>query len=449
MEVEDLLRDPLVGVLGRDEEDEHDRERRRAPRRAPRAPEPRRERPCYSVTTYSKDAQRQYREDRVVQAEEGEVAARVGRDARADAADDERDRERQEEQRQDQLARRGSPPPSPRAACRRRRCRRSRAATPSDRRRVERREEERERGQRDELDRRRGRRRRAADLPSQIALRSDGASTSPSSAPPSRSGAQARASPSSAVKTSATQSSPCAAHLVRAGRQREVEDDERREDEEHHRRQRVARAQLEPQILARERGDVGEVASRERQRERVASGSTPLGLVGREQDRAPCRRARRAARSSSSAPSASSAVNGSSRTSSSGSCRSARQSASRCVIPREYDADALGARVPEPEALEQHPDPLAPLRARGRAGRRGRGSRARSGRGRGAARGRGSRARRAPASTVELATASARRARRRGRSSVVLPEPFGPVTTRKPPALELGRSSGRSTRRRP
>ena len=38
--------------------------------------------------------------------------------------------------------------------------------------------------------------------------------------------------------------------------QREVEDDERREDEQQHRRQRLARAQLEQQVLARERGDV-------------------------------------------------------------------------------------------------------------------------------------------------------------------------------------------------
>src|SRR6188508_840134 len=48
-------------------------------------------------------------------------------------------------------------------------------------------------------------------LPSQIVLRSETASTSPSSAPASVSGAQARPRPRSDVKTSATQSKPYAA----------------------------------------------------------------------------------------------------------------------------------------------------------------------------------------------------------------------------------------------
>jgi hypothetical protein len=48
----------------------------------------------------------------------------------------------------------------------------------------------------------------AITFPSQIALRSEVASTSPSSAPASLSGDHARPSPRSAVKTSATQSSP-------------------------------------------------------------------------------------------------------------------------------------------------------------------------------------------------------------------------------------------------
>ena len=39
-----------------------------------------------------------------------------------------------------------------------------------------------------------------------------------------------------------------------------MEDDEDRQDEEQHRGQRVARPQLEQQVLARERADVGEVA---------------------------------------------------------------------------------------------------------------------------------------------------------------------------------------------
>ena len=41
--------------------------------------------------------------------------------------------------------------------------------------------------------------------------------------------------------------------------EREVEDDERREDEEEHRGQGVAAAELDPQVLARQRDDVGEV----------------------------------------------------------------------------------------------------------------------------------------------------------------------------------------------
>ena len=51
----------------------------------------------------------------------------------------------------------------------------------------------------------------ASVLPSQIALRSHGASTSASNIPCSRSATNARVSPSSAVKISAAQSSPSAA----------------------------------------------------------------------------------------------------------------------------------------------------------------------------------------------------------------------------------------------
>jgi hypothetical protein len=104
---------------------------------------------------------------------------------------------------------------------------------------------------------RREERERASAFPSQIALRSHGASTSPSSAPASRSGAHAAPRPSSAVKTIATQSSPYAASSP-LRRKREVEDDERRDDEEQHRRERVPRAQLEQEILPGERGDVAE-----------------------------------------------------------------------------------------------------------------------------------------------------------------------------------------------
>src|SRR5262245_64081890 len=47
---------------------------------------------------------RKYREDRVVEAQEGEVGPGVGRDARPDTADHERDREWQKEQREQHLA---------------------------------------------------------------------------------------------------------------------------------------------------------------------------------------------------------------------------------------------------------------------------------------------------------------------------------------------------------
>src|SRR6185503_7152376 len=46
----------------------------------------------------------QYREDSVVQTEKRQVATWFGRDARADAAHDERNRKRQEEEREYQLA---------------------------------------------------------------------------------------------------------------------------------------------------------------------------------------------------------------------------------------------------------------------------------------------------------------------------------------------------------
>ena len=52
---------------------------------------------------------------------------------------------------------------------------------------------------------------------------------------------------------------------------------------------------------------------------------------------------------------------GSSRSRSSGPWSRTRQSASRCCIPRENDPDALVPPLPEPEALEQRADPLAPL----------------------------------------------------------------------------------------
>ena len=113
--------------------------------------------------------------------------------------------------------------------------------------------------------------------------------------------------------------------------------------------------------------------------------------------------------------------------------------------PTRERGDALGPRLPEPEPLEQHPDPLAPLRhaveppvelevlERGQLAVD----------------------QRLVAEVAEPAALGVDvelAARRRGepatsRSSVVFPEPFGPVTTRNPPRSS-SKSSSRSTRRR-
>src|SRR4029079_7941902 len=114
----------------------------------------------------------------------------------------------------------------------------------------------------------------------------------------------------------------------------EVEDDERRDDEQQHRRQRVACAQLEQQILARECSDVREVRHPSA-RCAVAKRSTRTGSWVATTNPARGRRSS-SSRSSSAAPSSSSALCGSSSTSRSGSCSSTRQSARRCSMPREY-----------------------------------------------------------------------------------------------------------------
>ena len=74
----------------------------------------------------------------------------------------------------------------------------------------------------------------------------------------------------------ATQSSPPAARFDEPRGQREVKDDEHRDDEQEHRRQCVARAELEQQILARERAHVREIAHASARRV-VASWSTRAG----------------------------------------------------------------------------------------------------------------------------------------------------------------------------
>src|SRR5579864_4248584 len=115
--------------------------------------------------------------------------------------------------------------------------------------------------------------------------------------------------------------------------QREVEDDEHGDDEQQHRRQRVARPQLEQKVLARQRAYVGEVVHASASLV-VASASSRAGSCVATT----CVRSSRSTSSSSVAPDSSSAEYGSSSTSSDGSCSSTRQSARRCVIPREYEA---------------------------------------------------------------------------------------------------------------
>ena len=67
-------------------------------------------------------------------------------------------------------------------------------------------------------------------------------------------------------------------------------------------------------------------------------------------------------RSSSAAPSSSSALNGSSRTSSSGLVQQRAAEREPLGHPAGERVDALVARLPEPEALEQHADALTSLR---------------------------------------------------------------------------------------
>ena len=96
VEVEDLLREALVRVLGRVEATSATAAaiRRRG-----------RERERLFRDDILKGSPADDRKDEVVEREEAQVAAAVRRHARADAADDDRQRERQEEERQEQLAR--------------------------------------------------------------------------------------------------------------------------------------------------------------------------------------------------------------------------------------------------------------------------------------------------------------------------------------------------------
>ena len=217
----------------------------------------------------------------------------------------------------------------------------------------------------------------------------------------SRSGTNARPRPSSAVKTIATQSSPLAARSDERAGKREVEDDEDRDDEEQHRRQRVARAQLEQQILARERAHVGGVVHASAS-VAVASGCDARGIVGGDEKRALVHAARRAARrearrlarrarcTARRARGAPDRAGARGRVRAAASCRASTTRRDRGARPRARSARAACrcARA---------------ARRRDRGGRRDRGSRAPRARGRRAARDRGSRSRRARHAHAQLA----------------------------------------------
>ena len=221
-----------------------------------------------------------------------------------------------------------------------------------------------------------------------------------------------------------------------------MEDDERREDEEQHRRQRVARPQLEPEVLARERATSREVPlmrARSRRRSRAARPAPDRGSSSDD--------GRRPASSRELAVEQLRAL---------GVERGERlveheqlgivqqRAAEREPLhhPARVRGDALVADVPEPEALEQHPDPLAPLRHAVEAPvevevlERGQLAVERAARGRGSRAGRGRRPRRAR-------RPSAPPGPRRAGAASSCPDPFAPVTTRKPP-----RSSSKSSGRR-
>src|SRR5207248_3994842 len=115
----------------------------------------------------------------------------------------------------------------------------------------------------------------------------------------------------------------------------EVEDDERGDDEEKERGEGVARAELEEEVLPRQRGHVAGVAAHAASSRRaLANRSTRSGSwVATTSVAAPARPA--SSSSTRAAAWASRLVNGSSRSRRRGSCRRVRQSARRWLIPRE------------------------------------------------------------------------------------------------------------------
>jgi len=285
------------------------------------------------------------REHEVVEAQKGEIPAGRVDDRGADPADHDRDREREKEQTGGAGPARGWRRPWRRGKCRPRRCRGRRA-----------------RSQRASLRRARGRRARipaaqrarrargnvsvARLFATQMALRSDGASTSASRTRCSRSGTKARPRPSSAVKMIATHKRPPAARsdepagsekwktTKTATTKRSIAG-------------RVSRARSSSRkVLARKCAYVGEVAHASASR-LDANGSIRAGsCVETRNVRSPAQLGELGVPRVA-APCVSSAVYGSSSTSSAGSCRRTRQSASRLRHAARVRGDAVAACVQE------------------------------------------------------------------------------------------------------
>ena len=203
----------------------------------------------------------------------------------------------------------------------------------------------------------------ASDLPSQIALRSQGASSNPSISRCSRSATKARTSASIAVKRITIHKQACAHGLRVLRRHGEVEDDEARDDEEHHRGQRLAAAQLEQHVLPRERGRVVEVAPHASVSEPLASAASRSGSWVATRHVADVAQLGQLAVEQVGARLVEGAV------------RLVEDQQLGVVEQRTAEREALrhaarerrhelSPHVPEAEALEQHADPLAPLRNR-------------------------------------------------------------------------------------
>ena len=139
-----------------------------------------------------------------------------------------------------------------------------------------------------------------------------------------------------------------------------MEDDERREDEEQHRGQRVACAERDPQVLARQRGDVGEVRHASASRP-VASGSSARRIVRGDDERPRAGELAELAVEKRRALLVEAGV------------RLVEDEELGLVEQRAAEREPLrhparvrshpfAAGLPQPEALEQHADPLASLR---------------------------------------------------------------------------------------